>query len=313
MQRELLEEHRALTPRAGLADRVAAVVVAERRLGRRSPAGEVGLREQPAVPATGRVQDLGGAGEAHDRLREPALVEGGAGVLDLPVAVARRSLGLAHDPGVGLRERGVAHPPAGARRGQPQLPRAGPLALEQVRHALDRGDDPPERRKPAAGVLDRMGEHVAEAQRAVLEQHQQPRAERAGHARRQQARAGHDVEAQLVAQQLHAGRRGRDALAAEHERLAALGRPRDRRHVPARTVEMRLHDLQDEAGGDRGVERVAAALEHGHPRPGGQPVRRGHHPEAARQLRPGGEAHRPPPSSTPSSVRMRRRIATEEA
>ena len=47
--------------------------------------------------------------------------------------------------------------------------------------------------------------------------------------------------------------------------LAALGRPENARQVAARAVQVRLDDLQHEARRARGVERIAAALEHGHP------------------------------------------------
>ena len=55
---------------------------------------------------------------------------------------------------------------------------------------------------------------------------------------------------------------------------------------------MRLDDLEREAGRDGRVERVAASLEHRHPRGGGEPVGGCDHAERAAQLRPGGEASR---------------------
>ena len=54
-QRELLEHHRPLPPRPGLADRVAVVVERHRRLERRLPAREVVAGQQPAVAAPARV------------------------------------------------------------------------------------------------------------------------------------------------------------------------------------------------------------------------------------------------------------------
>jgi hypothetical protein len=62
---------------------------------------------------------------------------------------------------------------------------------------------------------------------------------------------------------------------------AAGGVVADHRHLAARPVQVGLDHLEHEAGGDGGVERVAAVLQHGHPGPGGQPVRRGHHAEGA--------------------------------
>ena len=77
---------------------------------------------------------------------------------------------------------------------------------------------------------------------------------------------------------------GSDALPAQGERLAASGRPEDRGHLPARPVQVRLDDLQHEARRDRRIERVAAALEHGHPGLRREPVRRRDHPEGAAEL-----------------------------
>src|SRR3546814_8750405 len=51
-------------------------------------------------------------------------------------------------------------------------------------------------------------------------------------------------------------------------------------------VEVRLDDLQGEAGGDSGVEGVAAELQHRHTDCGGDPMRRGDDDEGAGDLRP---------------------------
>ena len=84
-------------------------------------------------------------------------------------------------------------------------------------------------------------------------------------------------------------RRGGRALAAEHLDLAGLGRVEHRRHLARRADQMRLDDLQDEAGGDAGVEGVAARLQHRHAGGGGQPVSRGDDAEGAEDFRPCGE------------------------
>jgi hypothetical protein len=52
---------------------------------------------------------------------------------------------------------------------------------------------------------------------------------------------------------------------------------------------VRLDDVQHEAGGDGGVERVPAVLQHSHRGLRGQPVRAGDHAEGAPQRGPGGE------------------------
>ena len=99
---------------------------------------------------------------------------------------------------------------------------------------------------------------------------------------------GHELEPELVAVVRDRRRARRRSLRAEHDRLAA-GRPEQRGQVAARAVQVRLDDLEREAGRDRGVERVAALLEHGHTGRGGEPVRRGDHPEGAAQLGAGRE------------------------
>ena len=92
--------------------------------------------------------------------------------------------------------------------------------------------------------------------------------------------------------------RGRDALSAERERLTALRRPEHGGNLAAGPVQMRLDDLEDEAGGDGRVEGVAAALEHRHPGLRREPVRRRDHPEGAAKLGARGEGHGGAPRST---------------
>ena len=103
---------------------------------------------------------------------------------------------------------------------------------------------------------------------------------------------GHELVPELAVA-LDRGGGGSDALAAERDRLAAGDRPEQRRHLAAGSVQVRLDDLERESGRDRRVERVAAALEHGHPGGRAEPVRRGDHPERAAQLGPRREARGP--------------------
>ena len=63
----------------------------------------------------------------------------------------------------------------------------------------------------------------------------------------------------------------------------------DCRHVAAGAVQVRLDHLQDEGGGDGGVERVAAFFQNPHPDRGCDPMRRSDDPECALDLRTGGE------------------------
>ena len=129
---------------------------------------------------------------------------------------------------------------------------------------LDRRPDPAHEREAALGVADRVLEHVVEPPRAEVAEQEQPGAEGAGHARGEHAGPRDEVVAEL-AEALDRGGRGRDSLAAEHERLVPVDGEEDRRHLAAGPVQVRLDDLEHEPGRDRGVERVAAALEHAIP------------------------------------------------
>src|SRR3546814_7769294 len=64
------------------------------------------------------------------------------------------------------------------------------------------------------------------------------------------------------------------ALAADHLDPVLRLAVQDRRQVTARPIQVRLHDLQREAGGDRRIEGIAAALEDGHADRRGDPVGR---------------------------------------
>ena len=269
------------------------------------PAGQVGMGEQPAVRLAGHVHDLGGGDVAGDGLGDEALVVGPPGRLDLLVAILARRFRLVQDALVGGGQRGVGEPRA--RRGhaparQVDLGRARPVVPEQLGHA---GDPPADRglqRVAASRVADRVAHHVPQPERAELPQHQHPRPERAGHAGGQQPAAGHQVEPE-GGERLQRGGGRRGPLPAEHEGLAAPGVVGDDRDLAAGTVQVRLHHLQHEAGGDGRVERVAAVLEDRHPGRRGEPVRRGHHAEGAREFRPGREfgklGHEPDPLITP--------------
>ena len=71
--------------------------------------------------------------------------------------------------------------------------------------------------------------------------------------------------------------------------LSLVRAPDQRRHVAAGAVQMRLDNLQGEAGRDRCVEGVAALFQHGHRRGRRKPVGRGRNAECAEQLRARGE------------------------
>ena len=92
-QRELLQQHRSLPPRAGLADGEAAEVVADRALVARGPLGHVVRGQHAGVPLAGGVPQRG-AGEGVDLGGDEAPLPRVERVLDLGVAVGRRRLGL---------------------------------------------------------------------------------------------------------------------------------------------------------------------------------------------------------------------------
>ena len=286
-QGELLEEDRSLAPGAGLADGQPLIVVTGRGFEAGVPGGQVVAGEQAPVAFSGHVHD-GGSGELADLLRDEAVVPGAPRGLKLGVAVVAGCLRLVEDPLVGGGEGAVRE--QGARRRHPavrQVHLGGgvPVLAEQVRHAGDRPADRRHERVTGLGVADRVAEDVAQPEGAVLAQQEQPAAERAGHGSGEQAAAGYQVKSEVRVRVGGRGGRG-GALPADHERLAAPGVVADHRHLAARAVEVRLDDLEGEPGGDRGVERVAAPLKHGHADRRGQPVGGRHHPEGPGQLRP---------------------------
>ena len=137
-------------------------------------------------------------------------------------------------------------------------------------------------------VPDRELEDVRQAPGAEVAEEEEPAAERARDAGCEDARPRDQLVPEVVEALDRRGRRC-DTLAAERERLAAIDGPEERGHLATRPVQVRLHDLQHEAGRAGRVEGVPAPLEHGHPGLGREPVRRRDHPEGAAQLGPRGE------------------------
>ncbi len=125
----------------------------------------------------------------------------------------------------------------------------------------------------------------------MVAQQGQPRGHGSGDRRRERARPGHQVQAELVAKVLDARSRRSGALTAQHGRALVLRGGEDGGHVPTRPVLVRFDDLEDEPRGGGSVEGVTAGLEGGHPRAGGEPVGGRDHPEGAEQLGSRGEVH----------------------
>ena len=94
-QRQLLQRHRTLAPDAGLAHRVAAVVVGQRRFDGWLPARHVVAGQNAAVRLARHVHELLCAAEPVDRFGNETLRPGFAGALDLGNAVATGALRLA--------------------------------------------------------------------------------------------------------------------------------------------------------------------------------------------------------------------------
>ena len=117
---------------------------------------------------------------------------------------------------------------------------------------------------------------------------QHPGAERGRHAGGQEPVPGDQVQAEFP-ERLDGGGTGRGALSVQHKYLAVAGVEADHRHLARWPAHVRLDHLQHQAGRHRGVEGVAALLQHRHAGRGRQPVGRSHHAERARELRPGGE------------------------
>ena len=223
---------------------------------------------------TGRVDELGLV-ETVDRLGDEALVERMPRGLDLFDAVAARRFRLGEDALVGRGNDRRAERLVGMRGpavDQPHLAGARPFGLEVLDRRDDRRDDARHQREAMLGVADRIGEHIAQLERAVVAKQQHPAVERAGHDSGKQPRAGH-LRKSHPAQPLGARRRREWPLPADHLRRVCARAHDDRRQLAARSVEMRLDDLQHKTSSSSSIKRIAAALQHRHAGLRGEPVR----------------------------------------
>ena len=162
------------------------------------------------------------------------------------------------------------------------------MLAEQSGDRGDGGTGALEQRIAVLRITDRRRQHLAKRHRAVITQQQHPGLECAGHHRGEKPGAGNEVEA-FAAIMRDSGAGRRDALAANDLRLAAPHVVEDDRHIAAGSVQMRLHHLQREGRGDRGVERIAAAFKDAHADRRRDPMRRGDHAEGAFDFGPRGE------------------------
>ena len=248
-----------MRPGARLADRVAVIVVGRGPLVARLPARHVVGLEHALVPLARGVHHLGLRRIGLDRFGDEALVERAARRLDLPLAVAAGGLRLLEDARVGVGEGGL-------RNSEPAPARFRPADRVRRRTSIRCGTRTRHRRSPwkrqhqrkaVARIADRRRHDVRDRHRAVVAQHQHPRIERAGNAGREQAGAGHEVEALAAVMRDRRSRRARRPGRRSRAAGRCLWAGQDR-GVAAGAVHVRLDHLQHEAGRRRGVERVAA-------------------------------------------------------
>ena len=235
-----------------------------------------------------RVEHLLRAAEAIDRLGDKTAIPRIARPLDdliAPGSIAART-GFGEHPLIGRGEGRVAEQVAGDRRlSARKIDRGGgrPFATEQLGDRHDRVADAADDRVALLGITERWGHQLGERHRPVIAQQPHPCVEGAGHRRGEQPGAGNEVEAEaLEAGDRRCGRR--DALAADHVAAAVFRAVDEDRGFAERAVQMRLDDLQGEAGGDRRVKGIAALFEDAHRDRGGQPMGGRDDPEGAADL-----------------------------
>ena len=228
--------------------------------------------------------------EAKERVGDEAAVPGVVRSRDLVVAIGGARLGLVDDAPVGAGELPVAmqRPRRGDR--QIHLRRRRPLVSKERLDVPDAARNLGNDRIAVLRIADGKAQHVAQRERAVVAQHCEPAAECTRYDRCERSRAGYELEAELVAVPRDRRRAWCRSLGAEHHWLAA-GRPQDRRQVATRPVQVRLDDLEGEAGRDGGIEGIAALLEHRHAGRRREPVRRRDHAEPAAELRASRDRH----------------------
>ena len=287
---EHLEQRRALAPRAGLGDRVALPLRRDRVLPRGLEGGQVRPGEDAGKHRPAGVP-VGPPGEVVDGLRHEPLRPGPAhGVDALLPGAARRPL-LADQPFQGVGPGLVGQQRARHGRGpvdQPGVGRGRPVLLEELLHRGDRRADPLEHGVAVARVVQGGRGHLGQGHRAPVAQQDQPGLRGPGDRRGQRTGAGDPVEAG-GGEVLGGGAcRGR-ALPAEHAGHRVVGGGHDQRQVTPGAVEVRLDDLQHQAGGDRAVGGVAVQLEHPHGGLRGQPVGARDHPVGPGEGGPRGE------------------------
>ena len=158
-----------------------------------------------------------------------------------------------------------------------QLPLAVmPLAADDLGHGV-----------PVSRVLDRRRDRARERDRAVRRQQRRPAVDDAGHAHRQHAGPWNRRQ---IARREDVGRGGicRSPARVQHVQLPAFRVVHDGEQIAADAVHRRLDDGEHGGRRNRGVDGVAAVLQHLEAGGGGERLARGDHAAAAHDDRPRG-------------------------
>ncbi|QTK82857.1 Hypothetical protein AT6N2_L2196 [Agrobacterium tumefaciens] len=272
-KRQRLQENRPLPPGGRLCDCPVVIVECLRRFHGGAPPGHILRRQHALVPSAARIHYLCGADVTIDGFRHETPVESITRRLDLVFAAGAR-FGFSDDPLIGCSQNRITKIGMRLRRGTTRQPRfigCRPFLFEEMGQPLDGGRDTRQRWMPVLGVIDGGFQHLAHAHRAVVAQHQHPSIEGAGDDCGEQPVAGDQLQSLSGVMPNRCATRGR-ALCADDFDLVLLFRIKHGRHIPAGAAQMRLDNLQDETGGDGGVEGIATPLEDCHTDRRGDPV-----------------------------------------
>ena len=288
---QLLQQRRPLAPEAALGHRIAAEVDSHGLFGDALPARHVVQRQQALVIFPAGVAyrfaaavpvdfagDETGLPDAHRSLDHAGARIAFALRFFQQALVHRGQRGLAKQR-AGLRDLALWQPHGGGRR---------PVLQEQLAHREDGLRDARHQREALARIVDRGRQHIGQRPGAMLQQHRHPGGERGRHRGRQQTDARHLFETHGL-ERCGARRRGRATLAADRLHATSLAVPQQDRRLAARAVQVGLDHLQHEAARHRGVEGIAAPLQHAHGGLRCEPVRGRGDTERADDFGAGGE------------------------
>ena len=297
-QLQLLQEHRALTPRPALHHIDAAIRGTHRLLdagAARAVLGKVLQRQQTGVRFARVVAEGVAARELDRGLSNWARVEVVDGGLDsrLSAAAGRAQAGVdgslqcARPFGVAdqrpLRRRPSILEVEGCRGGP-----VGPVPLGNFDDgAVERGVH----REAAFGQIDGWSEDVRQRGRAEVLQRRAPRRELSRHRGRQEAVRGNQADAART-EPVDRRRPRRPALSVDGDSAVLVGEVDEDRRFAANSDTLRLEQGHSEAGRNARVDGVATFLEQAQADRGGQVVAGGHHAQRPLQDRACGKGNR---------------------